>query len=602
MASWFEVRVPREQAVYALEALAASGSIELDDDPTAGPIEAKAELRELLNQFRRVEKRYQAELPTDEVSPPRLLLAPEDAARHSLACLRKWCADLLRLKRRISPLEREHHSLRLLGECLAAMHGQSEGLEGFGHSTRFLCKQIMACPKDVLGAPSAKQVLSEVFVGESHDFWLVAGIADHAALVDSAATLLACQTIEIPGWLTGDWRNQQRLVRERLSAVGEALRESRNALAAHRAEPAIRAALAGVRILEWYAGISLRETSDHAACQLAGWTGAEDPAQLERLLRSAGIDATVVFGEPGSFKKPPIAFHASRWAAPFRWALSLFGTPGQTEVDPTPVLALVVPLLFGFMFPDVGHGLILAVAGAVLSRRSPAGHVLLRCGLVATLFGFGFGEFFGVHGLLPAPLGRPLEQPFTVIVASLLLGAALLLLGLVFSGVEAVWQGELRRWLLDGAPVLALYAALWTAVIFPHALSVAGTAVAWYVVGAVLLCRSRGVRCVGSRLGHLLEATLQLVINTLSFLRVGAFALAHCALSLVVIELVLFVDNIVAQAIVFTLGQTIIIILEGLVVSVQTTRLVLFEFFIRFLRLEGRPYRPLQQPPAQHVG
>ena len=45
------------------------------------------------------------------------------------------------------------------------------------------------------------------------------------------------------------------------------------------------------------------------------------------------------------------------------------------------------------------------------------------------------------------------------------------------------------------------------------------------------------------------------------------------------------------------LGNLLILALEGLVVGIQTTRLVLFEFFIRFLRGEGRPFRPL--PPPQ---
>jgi V/A-type H+-transporting ATPase subunit I len=45
------------------------------------------------------------------------------------------------------------------------------------------------------------------------------------------------------------------------------------------------------------------------------------------------------------------------------------------------------------------------------------------------------------------------------------------------------------------------------------------------------------------------------------------------------------------------LGNALIIALEGLVVSIQTTRLVLFEFFNRFLRGTGRVFRPLPPPP-----
>jgi V/A-type H+-transporting ATPase subunit I len=63
-------------------------------------------------------------------------------------------------------------------------------------------------------------------------------------------------------------------------------------------------------------------------------------------------------------------------------------------------------------------------------------------------------------------------------------------------------------------------------------------------------------------------------------------------------------ESVVITAIVLVLGNVLIIGLEGLVVSIQTTRLVLFEFFIRFLHAEGRPFRPLAPlnttPPPKH--
>jgi V/A-type H+-transporting ATPase subunit I len=48
---------------------------------------------------------------------------------------------------------------------------------------------------------------------------------------------------------------------------------------------------------------------------------------------------------------------------------------------------------------------------------------------------------------------------------------------------------------------------------------------------------------------------------------------------------------------VLALGNVVILALEGLVVSIQTTRLVLFEFFARFFQAEGREFRPLRPPP-----
>jgi hypothetical protein len=97
-----------------------------------------------------------------------------------------------------------------LAECLTAIHGQSEGLEVFGKGSRFLFKRILACPKGRLAEPTAERVVGEIFVGDRHDFWLVAGAPDHASLVDSAATLLSREAIAIPDWLKGSVPEQWR--------------------------------------------------------------------------------------------------------------------------------------------------------------------------------------------------------------------------------------------------------------------------------------------------------------------------------------------------------------------------------------------------------
>ena len=70
----------------------------------------------------------------------------------------------------------------------------------------------------------------------------------------------------------------------------------------------------------------------------------------------------------------------------------------------------------------------------------------------------------------------------------------------------------------------------------------------------------------------------------------------HAALSQAVMALMDITGSVVGTALVFLLGNLLILVLEGLVVSIQTTRLVLFEFFIRFLRSSGRGFVPLPAP------
>jgi V/A-type H+-transporting ATPase subunit I len=120
--------------------------------------------------------------------------------------------------------------------------------------------------------------------------------------------------------------------------------------------------------------------------------------------------------------------------------------------------------------------------------------------------------------------------------------------------------------------------------------------VLWYFAGSVVLASESASRAIGHALGQLVESVLQLLINTISFIRVGAFALAHAGLSLAVVSIANTASHPLFTALILVLGNILILVLEGLVVSIQTTRLVLFEFFIRFLKGTGRMFQPLTVP------
>jgi V/A-type H+-transporting ATPase subunit I len=132
----------------------------------------------------------------------------------------------------------------------------------------------------------------------------------------------------------------------------------------------------------------------------------------------------------------------------------------------------------------------------------------------------------------------------------------------------------------------------------------------WFVIGAVTSREAAAHRLatMGQAAAEFLELASQLAINTLSFARVGAFALAHAGLSGAVVGLADAAGGI-GYWLVLVLGNALIIGLEGLVVGIQTTRLVLFEFFIRFLKGGGREFKPLAPPgkgapaasPATHA-
>jgi V/A-type H+-transporting ATPase subunit I len=126
------------------------------------------------------------------------------------------------------------------------------------------------------------------------------------------------------------------------------------------------------------------------------------------------------------------------------------------------------------------------------------------------------------------------------------------------------------------------------------------SALTWYFIGNLLLARGNVIAMIAS-LATLVETTVQLILNTVSFVRVGAFALAHAGLSLAFNIMAESTGSVLVSMLILLLGNIIVIMLEGLVVSIQTTRLILFEFFIRFLQANGRVFKPLSGPLTENV-
>jgi V/A-type H+-transporting ATPase subunit I len=270
------------------------------------------------------------------------------------------------------------------------------------------------------------------------------------------------------------------------------------------------------------------------------------------------------------------------------------GVPGTRDADPSVIVAILAPLMFGFMFGDVLQGLAVSVAGFLLRKRLPALGLLVPGGIVAIVFGFAFGSILAREDVIPAFWVRPLEQPLTVLGTALAFGAIVLVLGLLLNALQFLWRGDLKGWVAAEAGTLVAYLGLVGTVVDSRALWALPVGLAWAVAGPAIVAKGDRAVAAGHAAGEMLERMLQLGVNTVSFVRVGAFALAHAGLCTAVVGM--------AEASgpgywpVLIVGNAAIIGLEGLVVSIQTTRLILFEFFIRFLTARGRPFEPLPSP------
>jgi V/A-type H+-transporting ATPase subunit I len=598
-ARWFETYVPREQTVKAAEVLASTGVVQLETDPRVTEPVDEERLSYFVEAFRALAAGHAHDLPGAGRQATALVGDPLHLANQALHQLRVWSARVEFLKAHVEHLRGELRHHELLAECLQAMRQAGLDLDSVFHKTRFLCKCLFACPR---GGACEAEMDAEVDVivhGSQHDFLYIASLPDQRHAIRHWVVERGCEQMGIPAWLSGEHEEQVRKVCAHLTRTHDELVELEGELKALRRDPAMAEARANVDTLHWYLRHAAGTLTEGPFCHVTGWTTARNPLQLREALEKAGIRAVLRLPQPPARSAPPVATLDNWWARPFQPFLVMWGTPDRLTVDPSGLLPVIVPLLFGYMFPDVGHGLLLVLLGLALYRRSPRTRFLMPCGLAAMVFGALFGEVFGFHGLVSPLWMKPLDDPLAVLAIPMGFGVVLMLLGLAFAGFEAHWRGELRAWLLLDAAVLLLYVSLLAGVFTPRAFWFTGLAIGHYFIGALVLASAgeRGVALLNAA-GQLLLSIFELAMNTLSFLRVGAFALAHAALSLAILTLAEGVDSPWAWGLIILLGNVFGVAMEGLLVFVQTTRLVLFEFFIRFLHAEGRLFRAVGKAPG----
>jgi vacuolar-type H+-ATPase subunit I/STV1 len=126
------------------------------------------------------------------------------------------------------------------------------------------------------------------------------------------------------------------------------------------------------------------------------------------------LEGAVAPEEPAA---PPTKQKNPRFLKSFQNLTTAFGTPNHREIDPTWFMAIGFPIIFGLMFGDIGHGLLLfgfALLGMIAKRKKvDAGEMInyfiqgsgliAVIALVSVFFGVLYGEFLGIDiSYLPA--------------------------------------------------------------------------------------------------------------------------------------------------------------------------------------------------------
>ena len=367
-----------------------------------------------------------------------------------------------------------------------------------------------------------------------------------------------------------------------------------------------------------------------ATFTISGWIPQDKADELNRKLTEiTGSRMVIEMRDPDPGQEDvPILLKHGRLIRPFELLVSNYGLPGYREIEPTIIVAASFLVMFGIMFADVGQGAVLAIGGFLMSRSKlprrfrSFGTIAVFAGIAAAIGGLLFGEFFG-YELFP-PLWMEVlkgDDPLVLLAWCVVLGMVMNSMGMVLNVVNHFRRGRYAEGILDKFGVAGMvfyWGALWMAARGLGVLSAVGVpaggpslleAVPLLVVpAAAIVLRPRLMRLLLHKESHggadayiesgmdVFEMVIGFMSSTVSYVRVGAFALAHAGLGAATYSLAGMVTGsalgMVFAALIVITGNVVIIAFEGLVVSIQCIRLEYYEFFAKFFKGEGKPFTP----------
>jgi V/A-type H+-transporting ATPase subunit I len=268
----------------------------------------------------------------------------------------------------------------------------------------------------------------------------------------------------------------------------------------------------------------------------------------------------------------------------------LYGPPSYREVVPIYITAITFPLIFGLMFPDLGHGLVLLIAGiifySILGRENRSyrelGELVIYVSLAAIITGILSGEFFGpatpaskyieehLYGGTTPPLAVPIgkkeggavgEALKLLIFISLRIGGATLVLSTLLGMVNSLLERDFEKMITRDIPRLLLFSSVAAPVFIYQDIETAGQTygylafitpspgglepdvikgllylgLAWIFLGEVAVESLkhgvvRGIKKLADGFMEFFDTVIILIGNTISYLRIMGIALAHIAI------------------------------------------------------------------------
>lgn len=339
-----------------------------------------------------------------------------------------------------------------------------------------------------------------------------------------------------------------------------------------------------------------------------GWISKKSLTLLNNEIKND--DSVMLIVDKNTQKDPPVLLKNNFLFRPFEFFVKMYGLPDYREIDPTPFLAITYTILFGLMFGDIGQGFVLFTIGILLSflKKSPLFKIISILGISSMIFGTFYGSIFGFEELLPAIWLKPSGNITFILFFSVGTGIFLILLSMLFNLINCEKIKDYAGMFFNSNGICGISFYVSVIVLAVSAFTNKNflpPSILFYIaiVNLIFIAFANPIKkflrgekkIFGSNiflflletLIELFETVLTYFTNTVSFIRVGAFALSHAGMMNVVMLLAQTKSGSYNWPIVF-FGNILVIALEGLIVGIQALRLEFYEMFGRFFKGTGR--------------
>ncbi|QNL45484.1 V-type ATP synthase subunit I [Oscillibacter hominis] len=406
---------------------------------------------------------------------------------------------------------------------------------------------------------------------------------------------------------------------ENLAQIDRSLEENRRgqsetaeAIAAHKEDYAkLRIYADQLNVAAAKESSAERLMTDGTIVFFEGWAPADSISQLQSLFEEKGCAWEAEDPAPEEYPQVPVKLKNNLLTRPLNMVTEMYSLPAYDGVDPNPLMAPFFILFYGIMMADMGYGLLMMLASAVvLKKYRPKGTMshffglLGLCGVSTFLMGAVTGGFFGdflpqaakiinpgtTFTALPS-LFTPLDDTLMILVGSMCLGAVQIITGMAISFVEKLRRGEVMDAIWEEVTWWVVFAGI--------ALAILGVTNLLLIAGIVMVLvgsgwNAKGFGKVTAVFGSLYNHVTGYFGDILSYSRLMALMLAGSVIAQVFNTLGAIPGNIVVFLIISLAGNALNFALNLLGCYVHDLRLQCLEYFGKFYKDGGKPFRPLE--------